>query len=254
MRKEHIDTSFDFTLDTPGYWDHFWENNHGLGSGSNDPDAVSKTLQQYHKTLWSRHLPNGDNMELIAKSGASYLVWNGFRFGSDSIIASFRYHKYRNMLQKIEQELSDYKAYMESFLHQTYTIGGMIIFPKRPGGINQSRGCHHLIKDRWDLTLECIRRYYSKESSPLSNVLEKDKEFFDLFDDFKGYVDFFFLQDCVYDDYSSVKMWLPNGIFTEDPLPKTVDDYIQWMDYQIAFVQNRNLRIASFCLEKSPDS
>jgi len=28
-----IDVGFDFTSDSPGYWDKFWENNDGLGGG-----------------------------------------------------------------------------------------------------------------------------------------------------------------------------------------------------------------------------
>lgn len=28
-----IDVKFDFTSDSPGYWDRFWENNDGLGGG-----------------------------------------------------------------------------------------------------------------------------------------------------------------------------------------------------------------------------
>ena len=47
-----IDSSFDFSSDTPGYWDHFWENNGGHGSGGkNDPDALSPTLRSYHQML-----------------------------------------------------------------------------------------------------------------------------------------------------------------------------------------------------------
>lgn len=53
-----------------------------------------------------------------------------------------------------------------------------------------------LISDRWDLTLECIRRYYNGEDSPLYNVFLNDKAFFDLFVDFKGYVDFFPASGC----------------------------------------------------------
>lgn len=247
MQKNQIDVTFDFTMDTPEYWDRFWERNQGLGAGGNDPDAASKTLQQYHKLLWSRILPNGQKMELNTGSGSTYLTWNGFRFGSDSIIASFRYHKYSHMIQLLEREIPNYKGYMESFLHKTYTIGGMIIFPKRMWGINQSRGCHSLIRDRWDLTLECIRRYYAGESSPLQEVLVKDKNYFDLFNDFQGFVDFFFLQDCVNEDYSAVKIWLDNRVFGEDPLPKTVEEYLLWMNSQLEFVQKRNERIAEFC-------
>ena len=83
-----IDTSFDFTMDSPNYWDGFWENRGGLGSGGSDPDSSSKTLQLYHKTVWSKELPCGERMELVCGAGPYYLTWKDFRFGSDSIIVS----------------------------------------------------------------------------------------------------------------------------------------------------------------------
>ena len=238
-----IDVNFDFTSDTPHYWDTFWENNNGLGGSNSDPDALSKTLQRYHQALWSKPLPNGETMQLQAGVGAKYLTWKDFRFGSDSIIASFRYEKYRHMLEQIEQAVPDYRAFMEDYLHRSYTIGGTIIFPKRPGGINQTRGCNAKIRDRWDLTLECIRRYYNGESSPLYETLSKEKEFFDLFGDFKGYVDFFFLQDCVTSDYSKVIMWISNSDLEGDPLPQSVDAYLLWIYRELEFVDKRNKRI-----------
>ena len=75
-----------------------------------------------------------------------------------------------------------------------------MIFPKHPSSMNQNKGTNRKISDRWDLTLECIRRYYNGEESPLYKTINRDKEFYDLFVDFKGYVDFFFLQDCVSED------------------------------------------------------
>ena len=77
----------------------------------------------------------------------------------------------------------------------------LIIFPKNAvdGGhtINQSRGVNTFIDDRFDLTLECIRRFYLNQASPLYSTLMRYKSFFDLFEDFNGYIDFFFLQDLV---------------------------------------------------------
>ena len=52
-----IDVTFDFTTDTPGFWDGYWEGNDGLGYGKADPDNASPTLQKYHQMLWSRELP-----------------------------------------------------------------------------------------------------------------------------------------------------------------------------------------------------
>lgn len=243
MDLSNIDITFDFTTDSPHYWDNFWSNNNGLGGGGSDPDSSSKTLQQYHQVLWSKPLPNGEYLDLKTGSGANYLTWRDFRFGSDSIIASFRYERYRNMLEQVKCAAPDYQVFMESFLRRTYTIGGMIIFPKWRGGINQSRGCNPQIKDRWDLTLECIRKYYNGEKSPLYDTLVKDKSFFDLFVDFKGYVDFFFLQDCVSDDYSSVNFWIGDGTFTYKPLPQTVTEYLTWIERELQFVDARNKRI-----------
>ena len=238
-----IDTSFDFTLDSPHYWEHFWSVHNGLGVGGSDPDSASKTLQRYHQVLWSRELPNGEKMELQRGTGANYLFWKDFRFGSDSIIVSFRYEKCRKLLDAVREAVPNYRSFVEGYLHKAYTIGGMIIFPKHPGSINQAKGTNSQIKDRWDLTLECIRRYYCNEWSPLDTALRRDKLFFDLFIDFKGYVDYFFLQDCVSDDYSSVNSWLGSGNFNEDPLPQSVDEYLHWIEQEMDFLQKRNQRI-----------
>ena len=246
-----IDVDFDFTTDTPSYWDGFWGRNDGLGAGSYDPDTWSKTLQKYHQILWSRKLPNGETMDLVVGSGAKYLTWKGFRFGSDSIIASFRYKKYRCMIDQVRHTVPDYEKFMEDFLRQSYTIGGMIIFPKRRyGSINQDRGCNTCISDRWDLTLECIRKFYLGEPSPLYETLLREKGFFDLFVDFRGYVDFFFLQDCVSADYQTVRFWLGNGMFTENPRPDTVEDYLLWIEECRRFLEKRNNRIKAFCITK----
>lgn len=241
-----VDVAFDFTQDTPHYWDHFWDNNEGLGAGSNDPDANSQMLRTYHQILWSRTLPNGKEMQLTRESPHDYLSWNDLRFGSDSITASFRYKKYRWMLDQVSRTVPDYRLFVEAYLRQTYTIGGSIIFPKRRNSINQARGCNPLIRDRWDLTLECIRRFYQQKDSPLFSVLAADKEFFDLFIDFKGYVDFFFLQDCVASDYQSVNIWLGEANFSNDPLPKSVEEYLIWINAQLDFVQKRNSRINNY--------
>ena len=246
---EYIDVDFDFTTDTPHYWDYFWKNNDSLGGGGSDPDTQSKTLQKYHKILWSKELPNGEYMDLKIGSGPQYLTWKDFRFGSDSITASFRYHRYQYMIEQVKETLDDYTSFVENFLRKSYTIGGAIIFPKWHGGMNQSRGCNPLIRDRWDLTLECIRRHYHNENNPLSKTLEKDRDFFNLFVDFKGYVDFFYLQDCVSPNYDRVNIWLGDGDFSQTPLPQTVKDYLQWINKNLAFVKSRNSRIEKACVE-----
>ena len=239
-----IDTSFDFTTDAPGFWDGFWDNKEGLGGGSSDPDLHSPTLQRYHQMLWSRELPCGEVMQLKAGSGANYLTWKDFRFGSDSVVTSFRNPRCRDLIYEVREAIPDYKHYVEEYVHRAYTIGGSIIFPKHKNSMNQQRGTNALIGDRWDLTLECIRRFYAGEDSPLYSTIKADKAFFDLFVDFKGYVDFFFLQDCVTEDYGAVKIWLGIGDFTESPYPKTVEEYLSWVDSQLEFVEKRNGRMS----------
>ena len=125
----------------------------------------------------------------------------------------------------------------------------MIIFPVHVNSMNQRRGMNILIADRWDLTLECIRRHYAGEESPLTKVIEQDRAFYDLFVDFKGYVDFFFLQDCVSEDYSSVNIWMGDTSFRKSGLPETVEDYFRFLLKEHIFLDKRNRRIQEYCLK-----
>ena len=113
--------------------------------------------------------------------------------------------------------------------------------------MNQARGCSMRICDRWDLTLECIRRFYAGEPTPFDSALEKSRVFFESFVDFKGYVDFFLLHDCVDEKYN-VKFWLKTPLFSTMPMPKTMDEYMRWIDSQLDFVTKRNARIHHYCL------
>ena len=236
-----IDISINMADVTPHYWDGYWDD--AMGRSSKDPDCECVLLQDYHSKLWSKKLPNGDTLNLKKGYGKNYLTWDNFRFGSDSIIVSFRYDKYKEMIHEVMKIVPSYKDFIENYLNISNTIGGFIIFPKRKGGINQTRGCNYRIKDRFDLTLECIRKYYIGEKSPLSTVLEQDKDFFNLFLDFKGYVEFFFLQDLVSDDFGKVNFWLGEGDMNQNPFPKTVDEYLNFIEKELDFVQKRNNRI-----------
>jgi hypothetical protein len=55
----------------------------------------------------------------------------------------------------------------EAFRTIGYTIGAMMLWPSRSANgllsINGARGLNAKIKDRMDLTLECIRRFYLAE-------------------------------------------------------------------------------------------
>ena len=102
-----IDVNFDFTSDTKGFWDGFWERNGGLGSGGADPDSRSKKLRLYSQMLWSKPLPNGEVMELEDGRSKFYLRWKDFYFSNDSITATFRYYDNKPFLDIIKKEVND---------------------------------------------------------------------------------------------------------------------------------------------------
>ena len=136
---------------------------------------------------------------------------------------------------------------INSFFSLCTTIAGFIVFPAKKIDnkmtINGARGINHKIQDRFDLTLECIRRFYIKESSPLTEVFERYSQFFNLFDDFEGYVNFFHLQDLVQDDCSGIKFWHPFINFDQSPLPKNIAEYQIYKTRVIEFIKARNQRM-----------
>ena len=75
------------------------------------------------------------------------------------------------------------------------------------------------------------------------DTLQADKDFFDLFVDFKGFVDFFYLQDCVNEKEDSIIFWFKDDGFTGKILPETVDEYVFWLNHNLEFVKRRNIRI-----------
>ena len=229
--KLDIDINFDFRSDTP--------------SGK-DPDVRSPTLRRYHRQLWSKPLPNGVLFELAATTSRVYLHHKSdageFVLASDSVIPTFtRAARSAHIVREVAVEDCN------EFDRLSYTIGGMMIFPgnKVDGRmtINGARGCHHLIKDRFDLTVECIRRHYSNQRSPLSDTLTRYDRYFELFVDFRGYVEFFLLQDLVSDDCSMVRFFTPFEEFRPWPLPNSVTEYHSYRREAEAFLQARNQRI-----------
>ncbi|MBK9287098.1 MAG: hypothetical protein IPN38_05285 [Flavobacteriales bacterium] len=225
-----IDTTFDFRSDTPT---------------GKDPDTFSRTLRSYHKLLWSKPLPSG-RVFTLDDSTPSYLLHRSelgeFVLASDTVIPSFwRERRIAHIVAQIPRED------VEAFNGLGYTIGGMMLFPgNRIEGkmtINGARGCHPLIKDRFDLTVECIRRHYLGEPSPLQAVLARYAAFFKLFGDFPGYAKHFLLHDLVTDDLSAVRFFTPFAGFATSPLPASVDAYQAYRQQAMDFLNARNQRI-----------
>ena len=209
-----------------------------------DPDTDSRKLYDTHKLLWSKELPNGKTFTLEIKDDryGRLLIKNNLcmNLSSDRMCPHFD-GKYRNRSNGWLSELE-----REELKHKVRTIGGHIVFPahKKNGfTINQARGVSRIICDRFDLTLECIRRFYRNEESPLSKTLTNYKDFFDLFIDFKGYVDFFLLQDFI-DQKEQIQFSLPFDNFKRLPFPETVDEYKQYKKQTIDLMNSRNKRIS----------
>ncbi len=210
-----------------------------------DPDVDSQKLYEAHKLLWNKALPCGKtlDLEIIASNGkyGRLLIKNNLyaNFSSDRMCPHFdgKYNgKFDGWLP--QPDIAELK-------HKVRTIGGHIIFPahKKNGfTINQARGINRMICDRFDLTLECIRRFYVQGHSPLYDALIRYKDFFDLFIDFSGYVDFFMLQDFV-DGKAQVKFSLPFDNFIRTPLPQTANEYNQYRTHTVALINSRNKRI-----------
>ena len=225
-----IDINFNFYSDTPK---------------GKDPDSYSSTLRSYHRILWSRELPNGSlfkldetiPMRLHHKSELGEFV-----LSSDSIA-----HTYSNIKSKTDIVKKIDAEELVKFVSLCSTIGGYIIFPSERINnqmtINGARGVNKKIRDRFDLTLECIRKYYKNEESPLNETFKRYKQFFNLFESFKGYVDFFLLQDLVTSDYLSIKYFVPFESFENYPLPNDIEEYKQYKYNLSNFVSSRSLRM-----------
>jgi hypothetical protein len=235
----HVDTGFDVRSD----------------AGGKDPDRYSLTLRRYHQLLWSKPLPSGVPFALDAKLHHSSRLGE-FRLSSDAITHTYSTWRRPARLVEIVRQVPDLE--MTAFYNLGCTVGAYTVFPAsdyvdgvRRLSINQVRGIHPRIRDRFDLTLECVRRHYLGHDSPLREVLAGCCDFFDLFESFAGYVDHFLLNDLLTEDYESVKFLTNFDGFVGDPLPATnYADYREYMRRSIQFIDARNQRIAQYALTR----
>lgn len=223
-----IDTTLDLRSDADG-----------------DADTFSPTLRRYHRILWSKPLPGGVQFDLqeAGRKGSYHLRHASdlgqFKLSSDAITNRLL-KQAKNVVAQIPPD--------QMLPHRGYTIGSALLFPKdaRPGSmtVNRARGMHPKIADRFDLTLECIRRHYLGDGSPLSSTLMNYADFFALFEDFSGYVDFWLLGDLV--DGSQVRFWLPFDGFNGRAVPHDVESYMTYSRGREDFITARNSRIDAY--------
>lgn len=229
MSSSGIDTSFDFRSE----------------SGSRDPDSFSPTLQKYQQLLWSKPLPSGHMFHLTPELAGSARVLRHeselgkFVLSSDTILNSNK-----GPLKLLYEQMA---PEANAAWHRS-SIGARLLFPRnRVDGkqtINQERGTNSCIRDRFDLTLEAIRRHYGNQPSPLSDVLARHRDFFALFETFDGYVNFFLLNDLV-DKDGKIRFYLPFETYDCPPLPASFAEYVTFRNAQLEFLAGRTARIAA---------
>ena len=56
-------------------------------------------------------------------------------------------------------------------------------------------------------------------------------------------MEFFLLQDLVSEDYSAVRFWDEWKIFSDNPIPWTVEGYLEFLEREVGFVGRRAERI-----------
>ena len=228
-----VDTTFDVRTD----------------AGGKDPDSHSETLRSFHRQLWSKPLPSGRLFDLDSQLRHASALGD-FHLASDAI--THTYSAWTRPPALIAARGKIPAEDIASFRDLGCTVGAYSVFPRRRHAdgkwqlsINQARGMHPRIADRFDLTLECIRRQYLGLDNPLARTIRWYEDFFALFDDFPGYVRFFLLDDLVTEDCSSVRFLIDFDGFERTPLPSaSADEYRRYMERSMAFIRARNERIA----------
>jgi hypothetical protein len=222
-----VDTSFDYHDD----------------AGGKDPDKYSPTLRRHHQLLWSKELPARSGRFDLTYEGSSHLTHRSslgtFHLASDAITTRLLGKASRAIREVHEGDIPEYLG---------YTAGSTIVFPgnkiNKQMTINGARGCHPRIADRFDLTLECIRLHYLGRPNPLAKPLLRYENFFALFQDFNGYVEFFLLQDLVKKN-GTICFFHPSttDFSTHSAVPRTGKEYLGYLAKKNGFITARNARI-----------
>jgi hypothetical protein len=236
---------------------------------SSDPDRDCPRLYAWHQALWGR--PTADlpafELDVVYDRGFEMTLRSPdgtqFRLASDGIIPTWSSHGWAKSLDA--DVAAEIAKDTDDFYRTASTIGGYILFPRNRSGqaghtINQARGVHRQIADRFDLTLECIRLHYCDPDAdnPLRERLAYYADFFALFGDFPGYVRHFLLDDLVTQNQSAVLSLMtgePLEGFTTSALAGTPDQHARYRQQSIAFVTARNARVRQLGLawEQLPD-
>lgn len=192
-------------------------------------------------------MPSGNIFDLHDDKPGYYLCHSSalgdFSLGSDAITHSYRDQSNKKWLTaKMPEDVQ------ELFDHGS-TIGAYLVFPNnqvdRKHTINQARGILRFIDDRFDLTLECIRRFFAEKTSPLEDTLMRYSAFFRLFETFEGYSRFFLLDDLI-DEKGAIRFYFPFDDFQSPPQFRDASDYLVYKSRVQSFINARNRRIEAY--------
>lgn len=215
-----------------------------------DPDAKCEELREMHYRLYNRYAlyinrPFSFEKKYplsFSEGRYFYLSENGScRLGSDTMNSSYLYYEaLKNIKSEMEKCGRNAEAEIEKYRKDIiYRPGNFIVFPKKDS-INVERGRNGKIKDRFDLTLDCIKKQYEKEDNPLAYVLQKNWEyFFCRFRDFNEYVHFFMLEDYL-DEKCNVMQFIDNE---DHILPKNLGEYDEYIKRISSVIEKRTKRI-----------
>ena len=169
-----------------------------------DPDGKSKELYddliELYQTKFNRigYRLEYNNFDVLVKN-EEYT----FSVSSD-FIGSSRAHAKSVGISDVD---------VGKYLKESRVLGGHVLFPKtlwingtieytgKGGTINTARGGEKGFCDRFDCTLQDIKLFYSSQNSKLEKYYNKYNEWLYLFKSFKGFIDFFSLNDFCNPNY-----------------------------------------------------
>jgi len=210
------------------------------------PDRDSPTLRKYHKLLWSKKLPNGE-VPILSETD-----YNGLKLKTDTceliLSSDTMINPYTGNWKKIDLRYLKEINEINEFIKLIHKIGNFIMYPRTKNSFNQERGKNPKIYDRFDLSLECIKRYYNQreEYNPLLETIKRYNKFFELFGKFENYCKFYFLEDLTNEDFTEINHFLPFNNFEEMPIPKNADEYRLYMNKATEFINKRSKRIQNY--------
>lgn len=182
---------------------------------------TSNNLEKYIKDFPLYNLLNSFNFQELRKQKeeSKYYLPNYIDCDSSWLSFAIYYVLWRNLNNPLDDLLAnepfkeDFARFSSYFGGETLinfkepyeiTLGNLMIYPshkKNNMTINQEKGCH--LQDRFDITLKCIKNFYTKEekideqTKTMQKIINENDQYFSKFGKgirgFKNYTKFYFL-------------------------------------------------------------